>query len=192
MEASQSHENSVATGVGPKLVNAFEYTPLASHTSSIRLIHLQPSEDCNSPVEVAVVEAPFGDKPKYEALSYTWGSDAAQHDIRVDGKRFLVRPNLLEALMHLRGLSETRVLWIDAICINQADIEERNRQLYLMPHIYGRAQMVLVWLGHDDSLYHSTLSIYSNKINDSYSEKGQSNTIVKSQTELSNLCQRDY
>lgn len=184
MEASQSHENSVTTSVGPKLVNAFEYTPLASHTSSIRLIHLQPS-DCNSPVEVAVVEAPFGDKPKYEALSYTWGSDAAQHDIRVDGKRFLVRPNLLEALMHLRGLSETRVLWIDAICINQADIEERNRQLYLMPHIYGRAQMVLVWLGCDDSLDsldYSSLSSYTDKINDSYSEHGQSNTIVKSQT----------
>ncbi len=40
-----------------------------------------------------------------------------------------------------------RVLWIDARCINQADIAERNNQLRIMPHIYNRAHMVLAWLG---------------------------------------------
>ena len=61
-----------------------------------------------------------------------------------------MRRNLLEALKKLHGppgQKKARTLWIDAICINQADISERSQQVRFMPHIYARAQTVLVWLG---------------------------------------------
>jgi hypothetical protein len=100
----------------------------------------------------AVVHVTFGQMPKYEALSYTWGSEDSQNAILLDGKTFLVRDNLWEALIRLRMRDEERVLWIDAICINQDDISERNQQVRIMPHIYTRAQVVLVWLGSADGI----------------------------------------
>jgi hypothetical protein len=89
----------------------------------------------------------YGERPKYEALSYTWGDETQRRDIHLGGHTFSVTKNLYEALCCLRHASEPRQLWVDAICINQTDIPEKNRQLYLMPFIYERAKTVLVWLG---------------------------------------------
>jgi hypothetical protein len=89
----------------------------------------------------------FGQRPKYEALSYTWGDETQRRDILLGGHSFSVTKNLYDALCCLRHTSEPRQLWADAICINQKDIPERNRQLYLMPFVYERAKTVLVWLG---------------------------------------------
>lgn len=69
----------------------------------------------------------------------------------MNGIAFEVGENLAAALVNIRGLESAgekpRALWIDAICINQSDIAERNRQVRLMPSIYAKAQMVLIWLG---------------------------------------------
>lgn len=123
------------------------YSPLDPNVDSIRLVVLEPAEDQSSPISCRVRHATFREKPKYEALSYTWGDDLHDHTIFIDGKMFMVGPNLLGALKHLRKSDEERVLWIDAICINQSDIHEKNKQLCIMPYIYTRAQVVLVWLG---------------------------------------------
>jgi hypothetical protein len=95
----------------------------------------------------------FGAKPKYEALSYMWGDRTTQKSIFVNGKEFLVGENLWDALRYLRKHVNGQRYWIDAICINQADIPERNRQLRIMPHIYERAHTVLVWLGKKYTAY---------------------------------------
>jgi hypothetical protein len=58
-----------------------------------------------------------------------------------------IRQNLWLALVNLRDHRQERVLWIDAICINQMDLDERNHQVKLMAYIFSRAQEVLVWLG---------------------------------------------
>ncbi|KAL2023614.1 hypothetical protein VTK56DRAFT_1771 [Thermocarpiscus australiensis] len=102
-------------------------------------------------------------QPQYEALSYTWGdADASKgtvaevEDIRAAQEpptELHLRPNLATALRYLRHSEEVRVLWIDAICINQEDIEERNRQVQRMTYIYKHARRVVAWLGEesDDS-----------------------------------------
>lgn len=90
---------------------------------------------------------PLGSKRVYEALSYTWGTSIAKETIHVNGKKFRVRKNLEIALRYLRHITKQRTLWIDAICINQFDIEERNTQVRRMIHIYREASCVLVWLG---------------------------------------------
>jgi Heterokaryon incompatibility protein (HET) len=90
--------------------------------------------------------------PKYEALSYTWGSEDSQNAILLDGKTFLVRDNMWEALIQFRLRDEEHMLWIDAICVNQDNISEQNQQVRIMPHIYTRAQVVLVWLGSPNGI----------------------------------------
>lgn len=129
----------------------------------------------------------FGERPKYKALSYTWGSELVTKKIMINGKDFEVRCNLWDALVQLRSRTEERSLWIDAVCINQADILERNQQVRFMPHIYSRAQMVLIWLGAADMslIDHVKWSIL---FHDSYPD-----TSIEGYEELIfNICNREY
>jgi hypothetical protein len=102
----------------------------------------------------------------YIALSYAWGDLQHTCPIICDGKRLHVTQNLKDALWQLRqslpkfaGLSPVwgdsywlPYLWIDAICINQSDDEEKSNQVALMWDIYNRAELVIAWLGkHDES-----------------------------------------
>ena len=69
--------------------------------------------------------------------------------IDCNGQRLGVTRNLRKALQNLRHTTETRVFWIDAICIDQKNIEERNSQVRLMREVYQKASEVVVWLGAD-------------------------------------------
>lgn len=126
----------------------FQYDPLDLSTDrpSIRLAILQ-ADRRDASIRVTLANAAFADRPRYEALSYTWGRPDELKTIELNGRRVDVRNNLALALIHLRHATEDRVLWIDAICINQADLKERNSQVQLMSYIYTRARRVLVWLG---------------------------------------------
>jgi hypothetical protein len=96
---------------------------------------------------------------RYEALSYTWGDDKITdvghvRDREDSGKPCMtlgLRPNLAFALRNLRHSDETRVLWIDAICINQDDIKERNEQVKRMTNIYTLAERVVIWIGEESN-----------------------------------------
>jgi len=125
----------------------FQYQPLDPSVDYTRLVEFKPAEDANDAPRCKLVHVTFGERPKYEALSYIWGDETEKKNIFVDGKEFLVGQNLWDALQYLRKRVNGQRYWIDAICINQADNSERNRQLRIMPHIYRRANMVLVWLG---------------------------------------------
>ncbi|VTT67571.1 unnamed protein product [Fusarium fujikuroi] len=90
------------------------------------------------------------DKIDYEALSYAWGSSEDKATIRINRTLIQVTQNLKEALTYLRHESKPRSLWIDAICINQSDVDERNSQVRLMGSIYSSASCVISWLGLKD------------------------------------------
>lgn len=83
----------------------------------------------------------------YEALSYTWGSAAEPNHILVNGKTLAVTRNLHLALHQLRFDLEDRILWVDAICINQENKNERGHQVQQMGEIFRQANRVLFWLG---------------------------------------------
>lgn len=105
-------------------------------------------DDTHDPIHCELVSRTFASKPVYECLSYTWGTEAADKRITINGQEFLVRKNLFFALRQLRmRQKKPRSLWIDAICINQENIPERNAQVGMMEFIYKRATRVLVWLG---------------------------------------------
>ncbi|OAL00781.1 HET-domain-containing protein [Phaeosphaeriaceae sp. SRC1lsM3a] len=92
------------------------------------------------------------DQRYYEALSYEWGDpNGLKHTILINGQPIQVRDNLFHALACLRELSMFEPLWIDALCINQNDIRERNHQVGMMALIYKSAAKVRVWLGQEDA-----------------------------------------
>lgn len=88
---------------------------------------------------------------QYEALSYTWGGSSQQRTISVDAiGGFRVTDNAYNAMQRLRRHREARVIWIDAVCINQEDVMERNIQVAMMGTIYSLADQVVIWLGDAD------------------------------------------
>lgn len=122
------------------------YSPLQA-SDEIRLLELQPA--WKGPIRCRIRHKNFSDKPQYEALSYQWGPKEPVRYIFLDGKKFVVRENLWQALGHMRSRFTPRRLWIDAICINQLDHQERNFQVTQMGRIYKQASRVVVWLGKE-------------------------------------------
>ncbi|KAK0270291.1 hypothetical protein LTR35_014217 [Friedmanniomyces endolithicus] len=86
----------------------------------------------------------------YTALSYVWGDPTVTKSILVDGHVFQATVNLELALRNLSKDFVGKSLWVDAICINQQDIAEKNQQVPLMGELYGRAAGVVIWLGEAD------------------------------------------
>jgi len=84
----------------------------------------------------------------YEALSYAWGTQTPSVPILALGLN--ITPSLYNALHHLRLPDKDRVLWVDAICINQKDPDERASQVEMMTDIFGRSSKVVIWLGDPD------------------------------------------
>jgi hypothetical protein len=82
----------------------------------------------------------------YEALSYTWGDDQDPQEITLNGRLHEVYKNLWDALYFLQEDSP-RTMWIDALCIDQSNIAERNAQVEKMHLIYKQASSVVVFLG---------------------------------------------
>ncbi|KAF2029746.1 heterokaryon incompatibility, partial [Setomelanomma holmii] len=91
----------------------------------------------------------LNDAPVFNALSYAWGDAKGDKGILLDGMPFTVRRNLWTFLQQARNrlTQPPTLLWIDAICINQTEVHERNLQVGLMGQIYSKASKVFVWLG---------------------------------------------
>lgn len=126
----------------------FQYTPLQKGRK-IRVLELAPGEG-GWPLEVELVNLDLDEDPEYSALSYVWGSATDRTKIKCNGCETEVTKNLAEALRHLRHESESRYLWVDALCINQQDVEEKGHQVAMMKDIYAYSKDVLVWLGPDE------------------------------------------
>ncbi|TGO37302.1 hypothetical protein BHYA_0100g00020 [Botrytis hyacinthi] len=120
--------------------------PLSLSNREIRILILQPLSQ-GTPIQCTVETISLLSHPSYEALSYVWGDASIRQTITFNDTSFSVTENLAIALHHLRLPLEPRRLWVDAICINQSDIKERNEQVTLMAEIYSLAKPVLVWLG---------------------------------------------
>jgi hypothetical protein len=94
----------------------------------------------------------------YEALSYTWGDENEKRLITINDQSFYVTESLYQVLFHLRLSNQDRVLWIDAICINQDGDVERGHQVQAMGSIYSSAWEVIVWLGESNEDSHEVIS----------------------------------
>ena len=117
------------------------------HQDGLRLLRPLPIQKHRLSFEMSSFRKT--DVPRYTAVSYTWGEDAATECIYINGQPFPVRPNLLSCLYHLgqnRTVAWTH-LWVDALCIDQTNNVERAAQVRRMDTIYRNAFCVSVWLG---------------------------------------------
>ena len=126
----------------------FPYLPLDSSKSEIRTIILKPGT-VSMPLECTLQHVSNASKSRasYKALSYTWGPPEPTKILVLNGIQIQVRENLWQALHHIRQEGSSLRLWVDALCINQEDIPERNEQVSRMGTLYNQAEEVLVWLG---------------------------------------------
>ena len=103
----------------------------------------------------------------YTALSYVWGNPAFIKPMICNGKPFFTTVNLDIALRSLRHVDVAVMLWIDQICINQADLEEKTQQVLLMSRIFDHAWNTLIWLGEEaDNCSGALKTIFA--VNDSF------------------------
>jgi len=128
------------------------YKPLdaAREIRLLKIVHTHPEIVC------VLNTVSLHDNPQFSALSYEWGDPATTRPIILNGSTTLVTTNLARALEHVcyhwtarfpdRDASSCR-LWVDAICINQNDIHEKNQQIQLMETLYAGAEMVICWIG---------------------------------------------
>jgi hypothetical protein len=131
-------------------VSSFHYQPLDAKSEIIRVVILQPGH-FDTPIQCKLQHVDLDEKPWYEALSYVWGDPKATMPIQLENDpAFSVTRNLERALRYLRRGDAPRVLWIDAICIDQQNVPEKNHQVQKMTRIYESAGRVQLWVGEED------------------------------------------
>jgi hypothetical protein len=124
---------------------SLEYSPLSEENHEIRLLTLVEGEN-SAFVSCQLEHYSLIEHPPYTALSYCWGNPDITKTIILNGVKVQATVNLEAALRQLQAEGYTK-LWVDALCINQNDREERSRQVLRMRRIYMEASLVLVWLG---------------------------------------------
>lgn len=135
----------------------YNKVPLLREQNSFRLLSLEQGR-WSQPISFTLHEAPLEKAPLYTALSYAWiNTDSAKGDaekpkrtferVQCNGATMEISTNLWAALRRLRNTKAGANLWVDAVCINQKDHQERNHQVGMMRKIYEKATLVIIWLG---------------------------------------------
>ncbi|KAH7086972.1 heterokaryon incompatibility protein-domain-containing protein [Paraphoma chrysanthemicola] len=134
----------------PKAPNGQDKSPPYTYhglgKDEIRLLVLHPAKDTTKTILCTLCHEKLTPNV-YEALSYVWGDPMTLRRIKVNHTDMLVTENLEEALRALRDVTEPRVLWVDALCINQQNSKEKSIQIQMMAKIYSLARQVVVWVG---------------------------------------------
>jgi hypothetical protein len=112
------------------------------------VLEVHGSSDPDAGVRCTLKDEDLASSPGYEAISYAWEAQLPSQYIICDGLEMLVTENCAAILRHFRPKSSdgSRRIWIDAICIDQGSVLEKNHQLKLMGDVYRNATCVLVWL----------------------------------------------
>lgn len=118
---------------------------------TFRLLHIAPALDKSCLLECACLPYNIDEAPPYEALSYVWGNPNPPDVLLCNGQSTSIGPSLSHALRRLRFRESTRIVWVDAICINQQDPAEKSHQVPMMGSIYSLARRVVVSLGQGDA-----------------------------------------
>ncbi|KAH7410676.1 heterokaryon incompatibility protein-domain-containing protein [Cadophora sp. MPI-SDFR-AT-0126] len=161
-EPQPEQHRSVTAQQDTEVMELFEYERLEFPSHTMRLIELEkghPGSELRCQIEVfRFREDDYGSDspvlryrpaPPFEALSYCWGDDTANHSISLQGRRKFVTASLDHILRALRQPQSSRWLWIDQLCINQQEETpyEKAPQILLMTKIYTRAYSVPIWIG---------------------------------------------
>lgn len=128
----------------------YRYDPLDPTTRSLRLLRLRRGS--GQEIQCELIATTLGEGIQYEAVSYTWGPDFKAATVNIDGKRLPITFNLNLILHDLRGSQIDRILWVDAICIDQGNDVEKGHQVQQMRDIYSSAERVLFCISRPTEL----------------------------------------
>lgn len=127
------------------------YRPLSTSTNEIRVLEVHAGQ-YTDPLKCTVRTLNLQDPNiEYETISYSWGRSLKFRHLELDGKRGMAPCLAYRALKRMRQAHSNRFLWIDAVCINQRDLEERNHQVATMSKVYSRSRANLIYLGEHGS-----------------------------------------
>ncbi|VUC23018.1 unnamed protein product [Clonostachys rosea] len=140
------------------LLSGAGYTQrLRTGDKEVRLLQVQPAQSLDAKLKLSWMLASLNEDVKFTALSYVWGDvlDTVEMEIEdpngLQKKKFHVGSTVERALRQLRHKDAVLRIWIDAVCVNQSDFEERSQQVALMGDIYSRAEKVYIWLGDEEN-----------------------------------------
>ncbi|KAI7232823.1 hypothetical protein KC330_g5705 [Hortaea werneckii] len=160
MEVAQSPANST-DNLWP-LDRTSIWKPLDKEKREIRILLVQPSEEEDDALYADLEIVSLDSEPEYKAISYVWGDASDTTVMFVNGGKVIeITRSLAAALRRFRDSKVFVALWADAVCINQADLQERADQVRIMGKIYASAIQVNVWLGRvSDRGWHDALHGY--------------------------------
>jgi hypothetical protein len=147
-------------------VSNFKYTSINSSLGDIRVLGIYPGDQADDlKLSLDVVRITDDSELDFEAISYRWGSPDGKHPALLDGLPFILTSSQDRMIRDLRHTQNIRRVWIDALCINQKDIFERNDQVQLMRKVYGYARLVAIYLNcevdEDSAAYRKLLTFSS-------------------------------
>jgi hypothetical protein len=154
----------------PKSTNT-KYRSLL-YKNDVRILVLHPSrhpyDAIHYSLEYIYLE---NDHKEFEALSYTWGDPTPVRIVYDSGEPVRIPENLFSSLRALRYSETDRVLWVDSLCIDQSDADERGQQVRLMGDVFSEANRVIVWLGEETPDVQVAFKTLSNIHFDSWNQK---------------------
>lgn len=133
------------------MASRYTYQSLEGLEQHIRLLIIHPAKSNDAPLECSLEAYPLqeAELKEYETVSYVWGSPHTTSDtvIHIQGKSLEVTASVDKLLRRLRRGGRDRTLWVDFVCIDQSNLEERGSQVGLMSDIYRNGKHNLVFLG---------------------------------------------
>jgi hypothetical protein len=178
---------------------SFRYVELDHQASEIRLVRILP--ETGPTIECELLHTSLENPRSYIAISYTWGDTEETRNIILNGHEFPITESLWGALQRLRSRSFPVIIWADALCINQQNVNERNLQVQSIADIYGKAYSVAVWLGPEADNSHEAIDLMHELLEAEAKEEGMGwlvRDIIGSRRQtpylqaLVNLFHRDY
>lgn len=127
-------------------MDASPYTPLDPELQEIRLLEIAPGNRDDDLIISLRIKRLHRKRPKFNALSYAWGRDKCARKVSLNGHLVTIGQNLDGALRQLRKSMGGHLFWIDALCINQEDVDERSQQVRMMGDVFSSAEQVIIWL----------------------------------------------
>lgn len=184
------------------------YTRLEDPRKQFRMLALKPSPVHDAAVKCHVHNFSRFPNPKFEALSYRWGDpddkvpiqlflSSYQGDVDPGDSLYSTWPvtrNLEQALRGLRLPDADRLIWIDALCIDQENSEERSQQVGIMANIYSGCIRCLLWLGPTDTRVHRAMQLIASLQGhgDSGHDRVCRREVRKADLTFSSLSDRDW
>jgi hypothetical protein len=132
-------------------VSGYEYVPMFADRE-VRILRLEAAAQHDEPLIASLITRLLQDDPespslRYDCVSYCWGTSGKSKSLLCYGHVLDITENVDMMLRHLRKPTRPRNLWVDAICIDQSNDEEKSQQVQLMGAIYERASKVHIWMG---------------------------------------------